>query len=75
MAKDLMWMIARPPIPHIIGGKKGKKKKENTGLEKLFFFFFSFLFFFSKLVRLVVKWVEDHTKERLAKFGYRLERK
>jgi hypothetical protein len=73
MAKDLIWMIARPPIPHIIGGKKGKRKRKNWLGEVILFF--SFLFFFSKLVRLVVKWVEDHTKERLAKSGYRSERK
>jgi hypothetical protein len=54
--------------------KKKKKKKKTThwlGEVVLFFFFL----FFSKLVRLVVKWVEKNNKERLAKFGYRLERK
>jgi hypothetical protein len=63
-------MIARPPSPHN-WGKNGKKKK-SLAWRICSFLFFSF---FSKLVRLVVKFVEDHTKERLAKFGYRLERK
>jgi hypothetical protein len=63
--------------PHIIGEKKGKKKKKQkkTLAWRSCSFLFFFLFFFSKLVRLVVQWVEDHTKERLAKLGYSLERK